>query len=65
MKKPAVGLFHNSSAESEAPGTEINSPISPPNQIGNCRHARIGMFFFYAKRINSPVTNSKNERINR
>jgi hypothetical protein len=27
LKKPAVGLFHNSSAESEAPGTEINSPI--------------------------------------
>jgi len=25
MKKPAVGLFHNSSAESEAPGMKINS----------------------------------------
>jgi len=24
-EKPAVGLFHNSSAESEAPGTKINS----------------------------------------
>jgi len=33
MKKPAVGLFHNSSAESEAPGTEINSPVLLPNQI--------------------------------
>jgi hypothetical protein len=28
LKKPAVGLFHNSSAESEAPGTEFNSLIS-------------------------------------
>ncbi|MEH7885614.1 hypothetical protein V7654_15045 [Bacillus sp. JJ1609] len=27
MKKPAVGLFHNSSAESEAPGTKINSLV--------------------------------------
>jgi len=27
MKKPVVGLFHNSSAESEAPGTEINRPV--------------------------------------
>jgi hypothetical protein len=31
MKKTAVGLFHILPAESEAPGTEINSPI--PAQI--------------------------------
>ncbi|MEH7442910.1 hypothetical protein V7201_11450 [Bacillus sp. JJ1122] len=30
MKKPAVGLFHNSSAESEAPGTKINSLVTEP-----------------------------------
>jgi hypothetical protein len=27
LKKPAVGLFHNSSEESEAPGMKINSLI--------------------------------------
>jgi hypothetical protein len=27
LKKPAVGLFHNSSEESEAPGTKINNLI--------------------------------------
>jgi hypothetical protein len=38
MKKPAVGLFHNSSAESEARGTEINCLISPQNKLEDCRH---------------------------
>jgi hypothetical protein len=32
LKKPALGLFHNSSAESEAPGTEINRLVLLPNQ---------------------------------
>jgi hypothetical protein len=32
MKKPALGLFHNSFAESEAPGTEINRPVLLPKQ---------------------------------
>ncbi|MGA9227211.1 MAG: hypothetical protein WB217_12785 [Mesobacillus sp.] len=32
MKKPAAGLFHNSSAESEATGAEINRTGLLPNQ---------------------------------
>jgi len=32
LKKPAVWLFHNSFAESEAPGTEINRPVLFLNQ---------------------------------
>jgi hypothetical protein len=32
MKKTAVGLFHILPAESEAPGTEINSPVPNSNK---------------------------------
>ncbi|MGA9226506.1 MAG: hypothetical protein WB217_09225 [Mesobacillus sp.] len=48
MKKPAVGLYHNSSAESEAPGTEINSPISPPN-----KRKTVNKLDFYRVRLQS------------